>query len=755
MSAQPRDNSEAPSAPASEFIPCRDLAHKLAAVGTPSIVIPPNGEKAPARAWADYQDRVPTTKEINDMFTVGDGIAWIMRDGHEVIDFDDGALVPVWRLLVEEECPGLVDRLIEIETPDNGRHYSYRYRPDGEQDHNQKLAEELRPNDDGVLTRYTLIETRGRGGLALLPGCPPACHPSGRPYVLRRGNLLDVPIITADERDALLGGARQLGTYRPEPRPATPRRERAAASGQGTRPGDEYAAAVTWSEILEPAGWQCAGAKGGTTLWRRPGKKRGISATTGHSDADTFYVFTSNGGVFEPGESYSKFGAYATLEHAGDHSAAASALRHQGYGQDLRRHEEDLPSGGACRGGGDSAEPSDQTTDIGAGFVTPAAGAYMVSVDARFLKALMMEAAAAGYLRVRHQRTVAVAGDKVMNDGQKLTQIVLESKLPVASGDTPPPPVTVSAEAVARALGSEITKQKDGTYRPTKLGTVAKNLADLVSLGACRREAVERVKTITDPRKRDTGGQPLQKTITVTGYAYQSGGVLPGKRMNRDEARAAATGAKVDRERPRCARCYSDKLKPGSYVCDKCNHVTSDVDAVRAAHDLVDHGNGTYTHRDTAEIIVPGIPVVGDFASTASVTGIRYQEDADSAYSSGDGDIDDNDTPPMAAGSAGDAESERTEPLLDSSNGSVTPMNAGDTGSGGCHYRNPVTIVRPEQGYWNPVMAPSAPPMGASLARGGDAPPHMKASVRGRTVTMSAPWEDADPFAGLWDGGDA
>ncbi len=605
MSAQARDNSEAPSAPASEFIPCRDLSHKLAAVGIPSIVIPPNRQKAPTRAWADYQDRVPTTKEINDMFTVGDGIAWIMRDGHEVIDFDDGALVPVWRLLVEEECPGLVDRLIEIETPDNGRHYSYRYRPDGEQDHNQKLAEELRPNDDGVLTRYTLIETRSRGGLALLPGCPPACHPSGRPYVLRRGNLLDVPIITDDERDTLLGCARQLGTYRPEPRPATPRRERAAASGQGTRPGDEYAAAVTWSEILEPAGWQGAGSKGGTTLWRRPGKKRGISATTGHSEYDTFYCFTSNGGVFEPGESYSKFGAYATLEHAGDHSAAASALRHQGYGQDLRRHEEDLPGGGACRGGEESAEPSEHKDEEGADFFAHADGAGMVSVDARVLAKLMEEAGAACRLRRRYNRLRAILADPVMNDGQKLVAVALSAHLPAPVAGETPPPQKVCAETIARHLGAVELPQKDGSKRLTKVNTVTKNLADIATLGVCSRDEVKEPRVIP---LRDNRGKTVETTILVKSFHYRDDGVLPGQRMTKEEAQDIPTRTKTLRDKPpRCAHCFSKNLKTHAHICLDCNHISSDVDAVQAGQSIEKQANGSFVNTETGEVIVPGV----------------------------------------------------------------------------------------------------------------------------------------------------
>lgn len=79
--------------------------------------------------------------------------------------------------------------------------------------------------------------------------------------------------------------------------------------------------------------------------------------------------------------------------------------------------------------------------------------------------------------------------------------------------------------------------------------------------------------------------------------------------MDRDAAREAAVRAKAHRERPRCPRCYSTDLKPSAHVCLKCAMVSSDVDAVLAGQALVDHGDGLYTHRDTGEVIVPGIPV--------------------------------------------------------------------------------------------------------------------------------------------------
>jgi hypothetical protein len=95
-------------------------------------------------------------------------------------------------------------------------------------------------------------------------------------------------------------------------------------------PGDDFAARTSWADILEPHGWRRVRRRGEISDWCRPGKARGISATTNALGTDRLHVFTTSTS-FET-TSYSKFGALAVLEHNGDHSAAASALRARGYG---------------------------------------------------------------------------------------------------------------------------------------------------------------------------------------------------------------------------------------------------------------------------------------------------------------------------------------------------------------------------------------------------------------------------------------
>jgi hypothetical protein len=125
----------------------------------------------------------------------------------------------------------------------------------------------------------------------------------------------------------------------------------------GTRPGDLYSAVVTWDEILQPLGWKRVSTHveegRDVTQWTRPGKSSGVSATTGYcateNRPDCFFSFSSAKEIepFEPRVSYSKFEAYATTEHGGNHADAAAALAEMGYvsRDDLSSFDIVLPAG--------------------------------------------------------------------------------------------------------------------------------------------------------------------------------------------------------------------------------------------------------------------------------------------------------------------------------------------------------------------------------------------------------------------------
>lgn len=106
------------------------------------------------------------------------------------------------------------------------------------------------------------------------------------------------------------------------------------------RPGDDYNQRASWDDILAPHGWRRTRKtfRGDGAAWTRPGKEHGVSATTGTSGdgVDRLYVFSTST-EFDAERPYSKFAAHAILDHGGDLSKAAAALRHDGYGAPLEQ----------------------------------------------------------------------------------------------------------------------------------------------------------------------------------------------------------------------------------------------------------------------------------------------------------------------------------------------------------------------------------------------------------------------------------
>jgi putative DNA primase/helicase len=316
-----------------------DTALAYLAAGYSVIPIRTDGSKAPEVAWTQYQQRPAIPNVLRHWFgkiaTPGVAIIGGAVSGNlEVLDFDRDAqeIFPAWCALVESEAPGLIARLPIIRTPKAGCHAYYRC-PNAEIPGNTKLA-----MDPAAPSRQrTLIESRGKGGYVLAPGCPPACHEAGRTYEHVSGpDLCHVPVVSPEERDVLLRCARSFN------------REGASAAVPQTagelRPGDDFnQRGPAWADILTPHGWANAHEVNGKIHWRRPGKERGWSATTGYCKGkdgiDLFAVFTSNAAPFE-GENgskrctcYTKFAAYTLLNHAGDYKASAKDLAAKGYGE--------------------------------------------------------------------------------------------------------------------------------------------------------------------------------------------------------------------------------------------------------------------------------------------------------------------------------------------------------------------------------------------------------------------------------------
>ncbi|MFB3894534.1 MAG: bifunctional DNA primase/polymerase [Phycisphaerae bacterium] len=333
--------------------------------------------------WKQYQKTRPTGSELSAWLANSPDALCILcgqaSGNAEILDFDArGELFDRWCAKVRTAAPGLLERLVLSRTQSDGRHAFYRCQTlvSG----NLKLAQ--RKVGDKVVT---LIETRGEGGLFL-------CAPTAG-YEVIQGDLANPPVLTEEERDVLLQAAWDLNEYLPPvvngPTLSTPQAtcatdiatggdcsshtvpvtstgplsfsqghcaadnphpgdcashsadvvqtsplstpQAAYGADNAGRPGDDFNIRGDVRAILVNAGWVLA-KPGENEYWRRPGKTNGWSATLKDR---VFYVFSANANPFEPGKAYSPFGVYTLLEHRGDYTAAASALRILGFGQDV------------------------------------------------------------------------------------------------------------------------------------------------------------------------------------------------------------------------------------------------------------------------------------------------------------------------------------------------------------------------------------------------------------------------------------
>jgi putative DNA primase/helicase len=321
--------------------------------GLSVIPIRRDGSKAAGVPWAVYQQRLATQSELRGWFSEDEyGIAIIggrVSGNIEVEDVDDPEILNPWFSAVMRAVPQ-VTTAPRVRSPKGGGHLYVR--SEAQVAGNRKLAQ----RDVADLTkptgtrRATLIETKGEGGYVLAPGSPADCHPSGRPYVLMHGSFDSIPVLTTAELEKIHEIGRSFDE-RPKEEQRKGLRQRDGRDGgdgrpqtfiQGDRPGDEFSLHVTWAEILEPHSWVAVYTdSAGITHWRRPEKHdSGTSATTGYGDGDYLYVFSSNAHPFEPQRGYSKFSAYALLEHDGDFPSAAKALAKRGFGKQIERRGE-------------------------------------------------------------------------------------------------------------------------------------------------------------------------------------------------------------------------------------------------------------------------------------------------------------------------------------------------------------------------------------------------------------------------------
>lgn len=258
------------------------LDSALDALSAGIAVFPPkeDGSKAPGGAWKTYQRRLPTESEVRRWYANGrqalGAIGGAVSGDLVVLDFDEPWIYAELHERATEA--GLAEPLQRIEagyfeeTP-GGAHLAFRCPGIGSRKlaQREKRPEERRDEHDRI---KTLIETKGEGGFAIIAPSNGSVHPTGKPYVLRRGGVHQIAQLTPDEAEALFQLCRTFDAM-----PAREERgERRQADAREGRPGDDFTARTTWPEVLEPRGWVQLFTRSGITYWKRPGKEEPGSA---------------------------------------------------------------------------------------------------------------------------------------------------------------------------------------------------------------------------------------------------------------------------------------------------------------------------------------------------------------------------------------------------------------------------------------------------------------------------------------------
>lgn len=336
--------------------PALEAALTFLAQGISVVPTRSDGSKAPAGPWKEYQERRAAEQELyawfggeRPQYTAIGVVTGPVSGNLELAEIEGRAaheMHALQELAYNTGLKGLWDRLCTgwlEQSPSGGYHFFYRLQqaPAG----NTKLAsrpataEELAANPREKT--MVLAETRGTGGYVVTAPSGGQAHPTGRAWTLVAGGATNIPTLTGEELEAfhtLLRTLHQPAVTGPAAAQPSPFAAVSVSQSQQTAAGeisplDDFEARTDWADILLPAGWrQLYADAAGVRYWTRPGKTTGISATTGKDPArDRLFVFSSST-EFQQETPYTKQGAHAVIHHGGDHSAAASQLRKDGYG---------------------------------------------------------------------------------------------------------------------------------------------------------------------------------------------------------------------------------------------------------------------------------------------------------------------------------------------------------------------------------------------------------------------------------------
>lgn len=275
-----------------------------------------DGEKRPSiKNWQQYSNEPMGFKEVTEVFKNTNSIGLVMGfDGIQCLDIDSkhfkGNEYAEFCLRLENEAPGLKDKMIVQHTRSGGYHWIFKC---SEISGNQKLARNLK----GEVT----FETRGKGGQIVT-------YPS-QGYKIE-GKITNVKHITPEERDVIFRVAKTMDEQAVEVV-----RESAQVGKQQTEnntPWGEFRESHSALDILINHGWSAVGENSQYIYLLRPGDTDKKTSGVIFKDSGLFWPWTTST-EFEAEKAYDGFQCFTTIEHRGDFDEAIKTIREQGYGK--------------------------------------------------------------------------------------------------------------------------------------------------------------------------------------------------------------------------------------------------------------------------------------------------------------------------------------------------------------------------------------------------------------------------------------
>ena len=292
------------------------IAHKYRDAGFSPIPLIRNSKRPALKGWQKYAEE-PITNF--DVFRDTNGIGLVMGfDGIQCLDIDakyfEGDEYNEFKLLIEENAPDLMNKMIIQQTQSGGFHWIFKC---SEIAGNEKLAK----NSKGEV----IFETRGKGGQIVV-------WPS--PGYKIKGKITDVVEISADERKVIWMCAKMMDATIPQPEPIKNQPKESVLNHEvdESTPWGDFRSQYSVMDVLTSAGWKFVRENDKMIYLLRPGNTTSETSGVIYKDSGLFFPFTTST-QFEAEKTYDSFQAFVVLVHNGDFQSAIRELRNDGFGQ--------------------------------------------------------------------------------------------------------------------------------------------------------------------------------------------------------------------------------------------------------------------------------------------------------------------------------------------------------------------------------------------------------------------------------------